>query len=182
MKVSILNKYVFNMKSIIAILFYFLIFTLPISAGDPDSTHVQRKWFVPDMIKSQFAGNIGFVSAGVGYYYAKNKMELDIMYGYVPESAGGKLHSLTLKNTWVPLRSVAVGKKLNFDLITAGIPLTYTFGNQFFTLPPRDKYPSNYYNHSTALRIGIFAGGRINYEFGEGKTIHSAGLYYEVGT
>ncbi len=163
----------------VALLFIFLS-VAGVYAGNPDTTG--RKWYVPDHVKLQFAGNIGFLAVGPGYNYLKEKMELDIMYGYVPEPVGGTLHSLTLKNTWIPVNSVQAGSRVKIELITASIPLTYTFGKQFFFVAPRDQYPARYYDYSSAFRIGISAGSRVNYVFEKNNCFREAGLYYEIGT
>lgn len=146
-----------------------------------DSTE-QDCWLIPELSKFQFAGNIGFISGGIGYEYANRKMELDLMYGYVPKGMGGTLHTFTVKNTWIPFKSWTAGKNTSVDLLTLGLPISYTFGDQFFFIPPREKYPRRYYDYSSALRIGIFAGGKVRQELGESKAIKELGLYYEVGT
>jgi len=152
-----------------------------VKSGNSDSTMAQH-WLIPDYMKVQFAGNIGFLSLGPGYWYAGKRMELDIMYGYVPKSVGGILHSLTIKNTGMPFKSIQLGEQTKLDPLTLGIPVSYTFGKQFFFVPPKDQYPSRYYDYSSALRIGFFAGGKITQEFGPHYLIREAGLYYELGT
>jgi len=129
----------------------------------------------------QFAGNIGFLSAGPGYMYAKQKIDLDIMYGFVPENLGGELHSLTIKNTWKPLKSKEF-YSWKADLLTIGIPISWTFGKEFFFLAPKDQYPSHYYDYSSAVRVGIFAGGRITKKLSANNSIKAIALYYEFGT
>ena len=162
---------------------YFLpmiLLTVQVLAGSADST-ATRHWCIPDHIKIQFAGNIGFMSAGAGYGFAKNKFELDLMYGYVPPVYGGNLHTLTIKNTWIPIKSLYAGDRIKFDILTLGIPISYTFGKQFFFVPPKDQYPSRYYDYSSALRFGFFAGGKVHYEL-PGSCFREAGIYYELGT
>ena len=49
----------------------------------------QFKKIVPHYAKLQFAGGIGFLSAGIGYQSKNKRLQYDLMYGYVPESLGG---------------------------------------------------------------------------------------------
>lgn len=158
-------------------LLWILLITLSFSvAAQQDST---GKWWVPDHVKMQFAGNIGFLSVGAGYKYGSEKWESDLYYGYVPGRFGGPLHSVTIKTTWFPFRPwEREGWKV--DWISFGIPLNYTFGDEYFLFPP-DKYPKGYYDHSTALRAGIFMGGRMSRLPGNQK-VKGLGLYYEAGT
>ena len=158
-----------------------LISTSLVKSGDLDSVS-HRHFLIPDYAKTQFAGNIGFLSIGPGYWYASKKMELDIMYGFVPKNAGGVLHSLTLKNTWIPFKKICVGKNTELDPLTLGIPLSYTFGKQFFFIAPQDQYPKRYYDYSSALRVGVFAGGKVRQKLSPSYLIKEASLYYELGT
>jgi hypothetical protein len=132
---------------------------------------VQR--FLPHHVKLQFAGGIGFLSAGFGYETKNKKMQADLYYGYVPESAGGiEIHSVTGKFTWLPL-SREYKNTVRVDLLTAGVLINYAFGRQYFLFSP-ENYPLKYYGLPTAAHIGFFAGGGIRYK----KTA----LYYELGT
>jgi hypothetical protein len=52
-----------------------------------------QKFLVPDEAILQYAGSIGYLSVGGGYKLFKNERgNLDFLYGYVPASAGGRLH------------------------------------------------------------------------------------------
>ena len=68
------------------------------------------------------------------------------------------------------------------DLLTLGISLSYTFGEDYFFLAPKEQYPKHYYDYSSAMRIGIFAGGRVKKLLPANKSIKEIALYYEFGT
>ncbi len=167
-----------------ALLIIICVITIPFAgqAGNETDSTERCHWLVPDHAKFQFAGNIGFLSGGFGYRYSNDKAELDFIYGYVPKTFGGPLHSATLKNTWIPFRSIEAGKGFTFDWFTVGIPVTYTFGDQFFFLAPKDQYPARYYDYSSALRLGLFVGGRADYKIPNAGYFNSVGVYYELGT
>lgn len=171
----------FNMKRIFTSCFILLTGYLFAQSSEINSSSKFSR-FIPVQAKLQFAGNIGFFSAGAGYQYMKDKIDLDLIYGYVPEIYGGHLHTFTIKNTWTPFKSIKIDAKTEADLFTIGIPLSYTFGKNYFFLPPKDQYPKRYYDYSSALRIGIFGGGRIKYAFGSDKLITESAFYYELGT
>ncbi len=134
----------------------------------------------PQHGKVQFAGGIGFISAGVGYGNPKRNLEADVFYGYVPKQFGGiAMHSLTGKLSYHPFRP---GKVLNLQVqpFTVGLQGTYTFGKQYFLYSP-DNYPYNYYGFPTALHAGFFVGGNVSTTFNK-KTLRGVGIYYELGT
>jgi hypothetical protein len=131
------------------------------------------QWLVPDHAKVQFAGGIGFLSAGLGYESKNKKFQTDFYYGYVPENVGGiNIHSATGKLTWIPL---ALNLKRNFrlDILTTGLLINYAFGDQYFFLSP-EYYPLKYYGVPSALHLGLFVGGGIRWK--------KLGAYYELGT
>ncbi len=170
------------MKKYLVVIFIFLSYNFSHAQNSSSDTVSTCSRFIPTQAKLQFAGNIGFLAVGVGYQYMKRKIDLDLMYGYVPEIYGGHLHSFTIKNTYTPFKSLELNENIKIDPFTIGLPLSYTFGKKYFFLPPKDQYPKRYYDYSSALRIGIFGGGRVKYDFGNDKVIKNAAFYYELGT
>lgn len=155
------------MRVSIAIGFILLLF-VNVQAQEPKP----RPGIIPDHLKVQYAGSIGFVSIGAGYEWAKKKLNSDLFYGFVPKSAGGvDIHSLTAKLTWLPLSTVK--KDCRIDWLTTGILLNYAFGRRYH-LFSRTKYSFVYYGFPTAAHVAIFAGGGISRK--------KLGLYYEFGT
>jgi hypothetical protein len=135
----------------------------------------ERAWYVPDHAKLQLAGNIGFLSPGVGYAFARDRLEADLFLGWVPEAIGGEdLFSVTAKLTWLPWTADVQGWRLR--PVTVGLQLTRTFGKGFFVLEP-DEYPRGYHMLPTALRAGLCLGGVA------GKPawgLEQVGFYYEL--
>jgi hypothetical protein len=112
-----------------------------------------------DHVKVQLAGNVGFVSPGVGWAWLGRRLEGDLFLGWVPERFGGDVFSLTAKLAWTPwiLRDSGWIVRPAY----AAAQLTYTFGDRYFVRLP-DRYPDEYYHLPTALRgalaLGISAG------------------------
>ena len=136
---------------------------------------------LPDHIKLQYAGSIGFLSLGAGYETGNKKFEFDLYYGYVPESVGGvEIHTLTGKTTFLPFKE-STNKTVTINPLTLGAYVAYTFGDQYFLFAP-EKYPLSYYDYPTALHVGGFIGGRITKHAKKKQLFSRIGLYYEIGT
>ena len=136
---------------------------------------------LPDHIKLQYAGSIGFLSLGAGYETGNKKFEFDLYYGYVPESVGGvEIHTLTGKTTFLPFKE-SDNKSVTINPLTLGAYVAYTFGDQYFLFNP-EKYPLSYYDYPTALHAGVFLGGRITKNVKKKQLFSRVGLYYELGT
>lgn len=142
---------------------------------------VTRNKFLPDHLKLQFAGEIGFLSIGAGYQTKNKKWEGDLYYGYVPKSVGGvNIHSLTAKLTALPITPVK-WKNTSINLLSAGLLVNYTLGKQYFGFTP-DNYPFEYYGFPTSVHAAAFLGGGINQKLKTKKRLNNIGLYYEVLT
>lgn len=123
------------------------------------SARADRAWWVPDHAKVQLAGDIGFVSPGVGWELAGRRLELDAFAGWVPASVGGRdLFSATAKLGFTPWR-VAV-RRVRLQPITAALQVTYTFGSAFFVTSP-DTHPPGYYELPTAVHADLAIGAAV---------------------
>lgn len=154
--------------------------TATIAQQQPDSLNT-RKWYVPDHIKMQFAGNIGFISGGPGYISRNKSLETDLLVGFLPEKFGGDaLVSISAKTTYSPWK---INAKNSSYLVpfSMGAYLSYTFGPQFDSRWP-SYYPSGYYWWATAIRSGAYVGGKVGRQITVNKRKSSVELYYELGS
>jgi hypothetical protein len=124
-----------------------------------------RPWYVPDHAKLQLAGNVGFLSPGVGYAWGRH-VEGDAFFGWVPEAFGGDVFSLTGKLVLSPWE---IGDRWRLRPFTAAVQLTYTFGDPYFVIPPEPFVP-------TALRAGVAFGAELARRW-RGRSV---GLYAEL--
>jgi hypothetical protein len=151
-------------------IFFFLIGFLPFLVNAQKKSFPEK--ILPDHAVIQYAGNIGFLSAGIGYESKNRKFNGEVLYGYLPESIGGiQIHSVTGKISWLPLNRLY--NDFSVDYIIAGLYLNYVFGNQYFAFSP-SYYPFHYYDFPTALSAGISIGQQVN----KGRL----SFYYELGT
>jgi hypothetical protein len=145
------------------------------------STVISKKsWYTPDYVKMQLAGNIGFVSVGVGYEVFEDVLFSELLYGYVPKSISraDRIHLITIKNTF-PVFKKEIGENLTISPI-AGFTTTLDIGTTTFTTLP-NKYPDGYYV-PTAVHFTIFGGVSVHQHFKNSKIFKGADFYFEVGT
>jgi hypothetical protein len=167
------------MKKLLLPLFILLHFS--VFAQETYEQDIKRKWYLPDYIKAQFAGNIGFISGGPGYISRNKTLETDLMFGFLPQKFGGDaLVSTTLKTTYSPWR-IPLKNTYYIKPFSIGFYLSYTFGTQFDTKLP-SHYPVGYYWWATSFRPGAYIGGKIGKEVTLGKRRKSLEAYYELGT
>lgn len=136
-----------------------------------------RPWIAPDQLKLQFAGNVGFLSPGVGYAWLDRRLEADLLFGWVPRAVGGEdIISVTAKLTWLPWE-IDVSRRWFLQPLSTALQVTYTFGDEYFvTLPSR--YRPHYYDFPTALRAGVAFGGALGRR-GSGR-IRELAVYAEL--
>ncbi|HEU4469543.1 MAG TPA: hypothetical protein VFR58_00545 [Flavisolibacter sp.] len=157
----------------------FLLFPLAGLAGSDSAGPRPRA--LPDHFKVQFAGGIGFLSAGAGYSSRDGKVDADLFYGYVPKSIGGiTIHTLTAKLTYSPIKPLQYGH-FKVKPFSTGALVNYSFGKQYFGFRP-DNYPYDFYKFPTSLYLGAFVGGELFRQTEKSKPFSRIGLYYELVT
>ena len=99
-----------------------------------NQTNAQEKFLhaiQPNHAKIQFAGNIGVLSAGVGYNFFSGKMQSDLFYGFVPEAIGGvDIHTIAYKNNF-KIFQYPIATKLSLTH-SIGFSLNYYITNNTF--------------------------------------------------
>lgn len=139
------------------------------------------KKFLPDYVKLQFAGGIGFLSTGIGYTFFDHRLDVSFFYGYVPEYfTVDDLHSISLQLT----AKLFKFKYKNIEILPLNIGwfAHHTFGNEYWVTLP-DNYPDDYYWWSPGRNAGIFLGGEIKTKLLANKTPASGTAFYaRVGT
>ena len=151
-------------------------------AQDSHTTNTARPALYPDHLATQFAGNIGLLSAGIGYSYAKDRLQTEFLYGVVPAfESKTTLHIITAKTTWYS-RSRPINERYGWVPVRAGTGISYSVGRQFFTQLP-SQYPNGYYWFSTSFRLTPFVGTALNLSLNEGRTaFKKLELYADLGT
>lgn len=156
---------------------------------------MQSDWasLIPTHVTVQNAGNMGIVSAGIGWSYGRrHQWETDLMFGYIPrhQSSRGKL-TMTIKGNYIPWHVVlnphtdkAKECVWDFEPLTASLYVNTVYGHEFWKSQP-SRYPDKYYEFmSTKFRLNIAVGQRITFVIPESKRRRHKriSLFYEVGT
>ncbi|MDF7812498.1 hypothetical protein [Hymenobacter sp. YC55] len=133
-----------------------------VSATAPVAQAVEaRPWYRPNHVQVQTAGGMGLIAAGVGYTTLRDRLEADILVGYVPEKhAGSTLSIATAKLLYTPY-TVPLSDKFVLRPLTIGIYGSYTHGT--INDEVKGQYTKGYYWFSTDTRIGPLLGGRLSY-------------------
>ena len=64
--------------------FFFLLIFLNFSSYTQQTEKI-KKWYKPNHVRVQFAGNIGMFSLASGWSFFNNNLELSLSLGYVPK-------------------------------------------------------------------------------------------------
>jgi len=125
----------------------------------------------------QYAGGIGFLSAGVGYTFVDHRIDVSAFYGYVPTwFTVDDLHSVSLQFTAKLIR-IKASESIEILPLNIGWYLHHTFGNEYWVKLP-DNYPDEYYWWSPGRNAGIFIGGEIKTKLLANKTPASGMAFY----
>ncbi len=147
----------------------------------------RKNWaaLIPTQFVIQNAGNMGVISAGIGWNYGKRgQWETHLLLGVIPkhQSSRTKVTS-TLKENFIPW-SFNLTKGWSIEPLSASIYINTVFGHEFWRSQPA-RYPDKYYNMtSTKIRLNAAIGQRITWQIprNKRKTAKSLSLFYEVGT
>jgi hypothetical protein len=128
-------------------------------------------------LKTQYAGNIGLMSIGIGKTFLQRTVALDFSYGYLPKSINGvKVQTLALKSTFhfwqKSFSKVQTG-------ICTGVCVTYNITSNTYAKYP-NYYPNKYYGPN-AFRFIPFIGSTFSVPVNT-KLLNSIMLYSELGT
>lgn len=141
----------------------------------------ERPDLVPDAVILQHAGSIGYFSIGGSYEAFKNKRgNVDVLYGFVPESKGGPLHIITAKFAYRPF-VLNLGETITIHPVNPGMFFSYTFDKKLSFMFDKDQYGKGYYGWSEALRAHLSLSQEIhlNKRPFEGRTLKGVILYSE---
>ena len=147
----------------------------------------RRHWaaLIPTHTVVQYAGNMGLVSAGIGWEYGKRRQwETELLFGFLPKynSSRAKM-TMTLKENFVPWH-LEFHRGFLLSPLSCGLYVNIVYGSEFWSRQP-GRYPDKYYNFlSTKLRINAFVGQRIGVVIPHNrrKYVKSVTFFYELST
>ncbi|RZL59752.1 MAG: hypothetical protein EOO93_15510 [Pedobacter sp.] len=157
-----------------------ILFTLFLST----SALAQSKFWkslIPDQAGLQYAGSIGFISAGAGYDLLNEKAALNFNVGYIPESLGGELTIISVKFQYKPF-NIPIGDKIIIQPFNPVFFPSYTLGQNFDFKFEKPKYQEGYYFWSSALRLHLGASTEVKILNKPDAKIKALSLYAEANT
>ena len=138
-----------------------------------------ERTFPKSAVNLQYAGSTGFATAGFFKVSRRDKIELGILYGYLPASLGGENHSLSLKLLYNPFQ-LQVSKHIQLEPLQIGTFMCQNF-NKNLGLSWGPEYEKGYYWWTRSLRFHIFASGQVSYKLNT-KHIDRLAAYFEANT
>ncbi|MDO4497096.1 MAG: hypothetical protein Q4B58_04575 [Bacteroidales bacterium] len=164
---------------------------------------VKQRWLnaIPCIGTLQYAGDIGFLSLGLGWDYGKNdRWETHLQIGFLPKlETETEALTFTLRESFVPW-SLGLGKRawvdnrksgswnrravFSFEPAVFSLFINSIFNDEFWVKEP-DKYnDGDYYRFSSKMRIHLGIGSRISLNVPHEKRTHfeRVSFYYEVST
>lgn len=147
---------------------------------------LRKGWerLIPNLSMLQFAGDIGMVSAGIGWDYGNHdQWETYIIFGYTPKNhSPSSLWTFTLKENYTPW-NIRVWKNLYVCPLYATLMMNTTLNSEFWTKEP-DRYPLGYYGFSSRIRFHIGLGQKIKITDinRHWRWCKDMSLYYEVSS
>lgn len=167
-------------------IFIIITFLMPMSEfivaqEDRSNTDIykSRKWYSPDYFKLQYAGNIGFLSIGLGYNWWREKAQSTFIYGYVPEHKGNTtIHTFSIKNDF-KLYSFYINDKYNVQPIL-GFSVSLEPGQNSYMRVP-DRFPDDYYGPNSFYAC-INLGLKTHFNFDPQRHFSGIDIYFEFNT
>lgn len=141
----------------------------------------QSHWTVPDFAVAQYAGSIGYFSAGIGYNVFKSRARFSTHFGHVPRSRGGKLNIVAAKLFFKPM-TLTVWNRVRMNPIDIGLMGSYNYGDGFETRWPEGAHPRGYYWWNPALRAHFAMETSVTYEFRKGHSLRAITGYIEYNS
>jgi hypothetical protein len=153
----------------------------PDTAGATRVAGPARRWYQPAHVVLQTGGGLGMVAGGAGFSL-KDRLDLDILVGYVPEKYAGSALSLASAKLLFSPWTLPVSPKLSVKPLSVGGYFSYTHGTINDEEP--NQYQPGYYWFSTDTRIGPLLGSRLSYALPPTASGRSRNLsaYYEFST
>lgn len=136
---------------------------------------------VPTHVKVQYAGGMGFLSAGIGWDYGRKcRWETDVLIGFLPKAYSDRTHAtLTLRQNYIPW-SIRCCDRFAVEPFACGIYLNLISGEDYWVREP-DRYPSaRYYGFTSRLRAHLYVGQRFTYYLKNDSLLRHITLYYEL--
>lgn len=151
----------------------------PARARDCTPVAVQDRWFVPNYAKLQTGGYLGFVTFGTGLSLARSRLELELLYGWVPESVGGTpIHNITLRSLGRS-RTLCFARGWQWTYLFGGPSVLFALGDQYFLRVP-ERYHDRRYYRRTAMHWTLALGTEVTLPWSDPRKLAQHGFFLET--
>ncbi len=136
----------------------------------------EREWYVPSQYKIQYAGGIGFMSAGFGYEVS-NTYQPALFIGYLNESFGGSKNSvlsISVKNSFYFIKQPILKHFRPYG----GLSINWGNTNNTFRYLP-EYYPDEYY-FQNKVHFAPFLGAELFFNWKGRRPFNGLGVYAEL--
>jgi len=149
--------------------------------------HAYKRWasLIPRQFIIQNAGNMGTLSAGIGWEYGgHSQWETHLLFGFIPRHQSSRMKmTMTIKENFIPW-SIDLKKGWSIKPLSASIYVNTVFGHEFWKSQPQ-RYPDDYYEFmSTKFRLNIALGQQLCLHIPTNKRrfARRISLFYEVSS
>lgn len=172
------------MKKLLSLIIYLCGSLSVVAQTDPDvefetsdvASPILSRMYLP----VQFAGNIGFLSGGIGYRPLSDKYQLSLMYGYTPSSVSAvTCHLVTAKNIFHIYHFEISDRRTIIPYAALGISLEVS-GRSFFKQP--EHMPDSYYDFPKSLHAIPSVGAKLRHKTLKLKGFHATEFFAEAST
>lgn len=127
----------------------------------------------------QYAGSIGWLSAGYYRQTINEKIELGLVYGFTPKFVGGNINTIGLKFIYNPFK-IPINNTITIEPLQTGFFITQNFGHNLHIKWP-DQYEKKYYYWTNSTRFHIFLSTQASYKLNS-KRLSKISFYFETNT
>ncbi|MDE7125086.1 MAG: hypothetical protein K2O12_01200 [Muribaculaceae bacterium] len=139
---------------------------------------------IPEMFTLQYAGDIGMLSAGLGWAYGKgDRWETHLLFGFLPKRYNYHHYwTFTLREVFNPWR-LDFKKQYHVVPLSVNLSLNSILHSDFWMKEP-SRYPNGYYGFSSRMRFHLGFGSRFCISIPRHKRFLSreVAVYYEIST
>lgn len=133
----------------------------------------------PDFLALQYAGSIGYVSAGIGYDIIKSHARASVHFGTVPENQGGPLNIFCGKFFYKPW-NINLSRRTSFHPADVGLMVSYHTGEDFKQSVPDYFSGKNYYWWHTSMRLHLATETSISIQLDPNRFFERLTTYIEL--
>jgi hypothetical protein len=129
---------------------------------------------IPKTVQLQYAGDMGFLSLGVGYTFLKDKGSVNFIYGYLPEWVNGvEVNTIAVKGTY-QLLPLNVNPQIKTSTYVGTTVMRSFAHNTYVDFP--SYFPHKYY-FTNALHVSLIIGQNLKF-----NKLKNISIFTEIST